>query len=312
MQNLFLTTIMLTALNLNLTWGQGEVLDAEGPVKASLYFMKNTKILPSGSGFNGIRFENQDEPLGSFSPSAGSDPPTLGIEQIRIGDVKILNHVYNDLDDLWIRKVSGSQDIQMMRIGQQISAINTQDLFLSARVYMSFPSGSTGQSGLRLTNLGSNLNYWNIYVSNSNGNLEFSYKGTIKGKIQSSNGAYVTGSDRRLKTSISALPAVLDKIMLLQPRKYRFKDDPTKKESIGFIAQEVAAYFPELVSSLGENEDYLGLNYQHFSVLAIKAIQELNQQNTNLLRLVSKHEKRLCELENQRIKIHRKRSRNKD
>jgi hypothetical protein len=141
--------------------------------------------------------------------------------------------------------------------------------------------------------------------------LEFSYKGTIKGKIQATNGAYVTGSDRRLKTSISALPTVLDKIMLLQPRTYQFKDDTSKKASIGFIAQEVEEYFPELVSSLGENEDYLGLDYQNFSVLAIKAIQELHEQNSVLTDLVSKQGQRLSDLETKMVKVTKKKQRDK-
>ncbi|MEM0994285.1 MAG: tail fiber domain-containing protein [Bacteroidota bacterium] len=54
---------------------------------------------------------------------------------------------------------------------------------------------------------------------------------------------------------------------------YHYKTSKDQ-EDIGFIAQEVEALFPQTVA-YGENGK-LGLSYDHFGVIAIKAIQELH------------------------------------
>ncbi|MEZ4942607.1 MAG: tail fiber domain-containing protein [Saprospiraceae bacterium] len=94
------------------------------------------------------------------------------------------------------------------------------------------------------------------------------------------NGVY-TPSDRRLKKDVAGLSAVLDKIIRLEPVRYHYNPESAEsKTSLGFIAQDVEAIFPELVgTSTGDDGiQYLALNYAGFSVLAIKAIQEQQKQ----------------------------------
>ncbi len=94
------------------------------------------------------------------------------------------------------------------------------------------------------------------------------------------NGVY-TPSDRRLKKDVAGLSAVLDKIIQLEPVRYHYNPESAEsKTSLGFIAQDVEAIFPELVgTSTGDDGiQYLALNYAGFSVLAIKAIQEQQKQ----------------------------------
>jgi len=115
--------------------------------------------------------------------------------------------------------------------------------------------------------------YWTIGVGSGSYDYRFGYKGTLVGQINKTTGTYTATSDFRLKESIHSLGNVLAKVEKLKPSKYYFKRDREKRnKSLGFIAQEVQELFPEIVYQL-EN-GYLGLAYDNFSVIAIKAIQE--------------------------------------
>lgn len=94
-------------------------------------------------------------------------------------------------------------------------------------------------------------------------------------------------SDRRLKKDITSISnGVLEKIMKLNPVTYRYKpESESSKASVGFIAQEVDELFPELVgknAKRGGTEELLSLNYTGFGVLAIKAIQEQEEELNSL------------------------------
>jgi hypothetical protein len=136
--------------------------------------------------------------------------------------------------------------------------------------------------GLRLTNKTWD---WDVYTSNGGG-LNFNYNGVNKGYISPIDGSYVATSDARLKKDVNTMPAILDKVMALQPKTYKYLDNKeTDRTSTGFIAQEVLPLFPELVSDFQhptndttDNTIYHGINYAGFGVVAIKAIQEQQQQ----------------------------------
>jgi trimeric autotransporter adhesin len=92
-------------------------------------------------------------------------------------------------------------------------------------------------------------------------------------------GTLTQNSDRRLKTDIAPMKPVLAEVMELKPSTYRFKrNQGLDRKEIGFIAQEVAEVFPDSVDTDGE---HLGLRYQHFGVIGIRAIQELKIQKDN-------------------------------
>jgi len=95
-------------------------------------------------------------------------------------------------------------------------------------------------------------------------------------------GSYHDGSDERLKRNIESLPEVLPKLLQLRPKTYLMKyNNPGNHTSIGFIAQDLKKFFPELVSVVDgkmqgykEIPDLHAINYSQLSVVAIKAIQE--------------------------------------
>ena len=65
---------------------------------------------------------------------------------------------------------------------------------------------------------------------------------------------------------------VLDKILLLSPKKYTFKEDKNNSVKIGLIAQEVQTFFPELVHK--DSNGILSLNYQALASVLVQAIKE--------------------------------------
>jgi len=111
-------------------------------------------------------------------------------------------------------------------------------------------------------------------------------------------GTLTQNSDRRLKTDILPLASVLDEVMTLRPSSYRFKrKSGEKRKNLGFIAQEVAEVFPDVVDRAGE---HLGLDYQAFGVIGIRAIQELKSQKDAE---IGKLEKRNAELESRLLRL---------
>ncbi|MBK8195036.1 MAG: tail fiber domain-containing protein [Lewinellaceae bacterium] len=165
--------------------------------------------------------------------------------------------------------------------------------------------------GLTLQNT-DNGHFWDFWVSAGNGDLvlyndQFG-PGIPAGTFSATTGLYLP-SDRRLKKDIAAIPmGIMSRIMQLEPVSYHYKiEQENAKYSLGFLAQNVENLFPELVAQTpvrnGEG-GYLSVNYSGFGVLAIKAIQEQQQQieslrneNTTLRQQMESLETRLSRLE---------------
>ena len=131
-------------------------------------------------------------------------------------------------------------------------------------------------------------NDWELWVSGAN-SLSLFYNEQFRGVFSSIDGAYSSNSDERLKTNIKPMPSVLDKINQLKPTTYQFKagrdTEGKNPESYGFLAQDVLKIFPHLVSHHIAKErgvDTYTLDYSGFSVIAIKAIQELMKKTSEI------------------------------
>ena len=153
--------------------------------------------------------------------------------------------------------------------------------------------------GLRIQRQGGH--YWAIGVDYV-GDLVFGFNQddstSYKAYVNDGNGAWVTASDRRLKTDIEPIGDVLNKVGRLQPSRYRFKTESEEGEkSYGFIAQDVQKEFPELVE---DKDGYLSLGYDAFGVLSIKAIQELRSEKN---RELAKKEEEINELKARLAKL---------
>lgn len=100
-------------------------------------------------------------------------------------------------------------------------------------------------------------------------------------------------SAREFKQDIAPLTGALDSILKLQGVTYSWNDKAPEAvqghEDIGFIADDVDAVLPEIVSK-DESGKVLGLDYGKITPVAVEAIKELNAKNLAL-------EARLAKLE---------------
>ncbi|GAB4277905.1 MAG: hypothetical protein Kow0068_01260 [Marinilabiliales bacterium] len=129
----------------------------------------------------------------------------------------------------------------------------------------------TGEEGLAIEN-DSDTNTWSWEIGGND--LFLNFNGTSVGYWDDATGNYVATSDKNLKKDIEVFnKPVLYGINNLQLVSYRLNHaESDSKKTIGFIAQDVQKYFPEIVYQ--REDGYLGLNYDDFGILAIKAIQE--------------------------------------
>jgi|GEM_PF-2374495 len=125
-------------------------------------------------------------------------------------------------------------------------------------------------------------NHWDFYATiDAASNFNLYYNGSFKGAFDNVTGAYTAASDRRLKKDITTQLPVLNNLMQLQAYQYHYLDNqPTDRFSNGFMAQDVQKLFPDAVveNTMKDGQTRLGINYQYFTVLAIKGLQEQQQQ----------------------------------
>jgi len=158
---------------------------------------------------------------------------------------------------------------------------------------------SGSQNGIGIENANS-TNHWDIYLDyGSAPDYNFFYNGSLKSYIRSSDGAYVQVSDKNLKKDITVLQPALQKINTLQPYQYHYLENNSNSNySIGFMAQDVQKIFPDAVSEkqMKDGKTQLGINYQYFTVLAIKGLQEQQAK-------IETQDKKIEVLENQMLEL---------
>jgi hypothetical protein len=93
-------------------------------------------------------------------------------------------------------------------------------------------------------------------------------------------GVYTATSDINKKKDIEVSTLGLNEILQLIPKTYRFKTQSNEeKKSIGFIAQDVKDVIPYAYQeSKSEDETFIGLQYDSFIPVLVKAIQEQQAQ----------------------------------
>jgi hypothetical protein len=112
----------------------------------------------------------------------------------------------------------------------------------------------------------------------------------IGGQGRSTNSAWATSSDGRVKQKIKTITGSLDKILQLRPVNYQWiteyknANKGLKTKNTGFISQEVEKIFPEMVTIAKESfgaetiEDFRVLNISDLPVHLVKAMQEQQGQ----------------------------------
>jgi len=126
-----------------------------------------------------------------------------------------------------------------------------------------------------------------------NGELKVSSLQT-NGTVYSNNGVLtnVNPSDCNLKENIVPFGTTLNKVMDLRPVTFTWKADG--KTGIGFIAQEVQAIIPELVSK--NSDGSIGIYSVEMIPYMVKAMQEQQNIINNMNQLIEKQQEQIDEL----------------
>ena len=105
---------------------------------------------------------------------------------------------------------------------------------------------------------------------------------SFKGSFAKFDGAYTTPSDIRVKKNINNHSDVLGRIMKLPIREFHYKEQSDNDvKNPGVIAQELKPIFPSLVK-YSPQDDLYSVNYAGLGPIAIKAIQEQQQEIQSL------------------------------
>jgi hypothetical protein len=107
------------------------------------------------------------------------------------------------------------------------------------------------------------------------------------------NGTWINGSDERLKQNIVTIDSPLARVLAMRGVYYEMKDTPGERK-VGVIAQEVQAQFPEAVSSMGGEDNYLGVAYGNLVGPLIEAIRELSINHEAALERIAALEAKLA------------------
>ena len=146
-----------------------------------------------------------------------------------------------------------------------------------------YDASGTGQGALK------------IYSNNSGAGdmFQFSHNGDFHADGNITAYSNTTTSDGRLKDNVRPLEGSLDKTLKLQGVKFDWIDADKPDDQIGFIAQQVEAVIPEIVSDIKsiDGVDTKVVNYQAVIPVLVEAMKE--QQN-----LINRLEARLNALEN--------------
>ena len=129
---------------------------------------------------------------------------------------------------------------------------------------------------------GGGIHTWDVYAEGSvalgsNGNqlIILSHTGDA---LKPGGGAWAATSDARLKTVDGLYEQGLKSLLRLEPVRFHYKEgnprgEPTDREYIGLVAQDVQKVFPEAVSE--SDEGYLTLDSTPISYAVINAVKEL-------------------------------------
>jgi len=133
---------------------------------------------------------------------------------------------------------------------------------------------------VRLENTANSV-HWDLHPYPAIDKLGFHKNGTMLAQVDGASGAWIALSDQRMKNNIKPMEDVLDKVNSLGVYSYEFRNNKSGKRNIGPIAQELRQYFPELVTEL---DDIYSVSYSQLSVIALKALQEQQQEIDELTR----------------------------
>ena len=131
---------------------------------------------------------------------------------------------------------------------------------------------------------GSTSDFTSRIIEDASGTITISAS-TLKatGNINVGGGVYET-SDETLKDFQDSIQVNFEQLKEIPKAYFTFKDDKTGETKIGTSAQKVKEFYPELVSE--DKNGILSVDYAKLSIIALKAVDELDDRITKLEKLV--------------------------
>lgn len=144
--------------------------------------------------------------------------------------------------------------------------------------FMNFATGGSNAERMRITSAGE------VYIAGTTD--QGAYNLQVNGTGVWGAGAYVNGSDIRLKENIKELDNSLELVKKMRPVTYSYKSSYSKDNSIqtGFIAQDLEELLKDknyLDGIVKKGPEYMNVAYQNLIPLLVKAIQELTNKIEN-------------------------------
>lgn len=102
--------------------------------------------------------------------------------------------------------------------------------------------------------------------------------GSITRNAATSAVLYNTTSDYRLKQDCGRITQARERIKVLQPRRFTWKDDPTEQVQDGFFAHEVVDAVPEAITGVKDGEKMQMIDQSKLIPLLVAAVQELTTE----------------------------------
>lgn len=221
----------------------------------------------TASGKSSVAIGSNATASGTSSTAMGISTTALGINSTAIGDSTTASGIISTA--MGTRTIASGRASTTMGYGTiaaspysvAIGSYNTIDP--NDKPNMEKPSNKIFQIG---NGINDNSRSDALYVTRK-GDLH------ISGCFDAKDGM-CNASDIRLKNNIIPLKNALQKINLIQPIYFDYKDKNkySALHQIGFSAQEIERTFPELVRK--SEDGYLAVNYAQMTAVAIQAVKE--------------------------------------
>jgi hypothetical protein len=261
-----------------------------GSVKTNtLTSAASTALTLQSAGTTAITVDtSQNVGVGLTSPSQKLD--VSGSAQLTYAGGN--NYLYFQSTNNYVGRSGSTGDIWLNTAGGQntifgISA--AEKMRLTANGFLCINKTSTQYSEtLSIATANQQGIHINETSNSSNINIQYFTKGTgftMTGAIYYNGSvmAYLSTSDYRLKENVAPITNALNKISLLKPVIYTWKDNQRSGE--GFLAHELQEHFPDAVSGTKDEVDengkpkYQGVDTSVLIAAMVKAIQELKAIN---------------------------------
>jgi hypothetical protein len=261
--------------------------DATNPEKLLIDCGTTTSVnavYAKGSINSYFQFNIQNSSTGNYASSdvvmtANNGTETTNYMDIGINNSGYVQHPGNPIE------TGGANDCYMLASGNDLYIVNnnpTKDML--------FLVGGTDTTKQRMR-------------IRSNGNVSIGYSAAVSYKLGVNGSIYATSywqpSDINLKHDIQTLSGTLDNIMKMRGVSFKYNNDESGKNQIGFIAQEMEKIYPEFVTT-GE-DGVKGVSYANITAVLLEGIKEQQGTITILNGKVADLETRISNLEQKTI-----------